>query len=225
MVGISLLQSMDTFLLTVDKYTTTITIITTTTTTTITTTTTTTTTTHTKKTVFWTPKNNLWTVVSYYHPKPPPPPYHFKFPSVKLSLQSLWCSNLKCACVVVITCFKEKRHFLMVSESRKFNLEMSEKSTWEPSTIPLPHSQEKPRPFKLRTVLILVVSFPQIRMRIETVWSIVKNLNSLFTSSLVVCFEQIRMRIETVRAVQTTSSILITHLSLWFVFNKYTYVL
>lgn len=67
----------------------------------------------------------------------------------------------------------------MVSESRKFNLEMSEKSRWDPSTIPHLHTQEKPRPFKLRTVLILVVSFSQIRMRIETVWAIVDSKFSL----------------------------------------------
>ena len=96
----------------------------------------------------------------------------------------------------------------------------------------------------------LVVCFQQIRMRIKTIravqttssilftlvslWytfhkcaSVVKHdddsFNTLYTSFLVVCFQQIRMRIETIRAVQTTSSILFTLVSLWYFFNKYLY--
>ena len=94
---------------------------------------------------------------------------------------------------------------------------MAEKSRWDPSTIPRHHTHEKRSPFKFRNVIILVVRLSETRMRIKTTSDLLK-FN--FTSFLVVYLLQIRMRTETVRAVQT-SLILITHLSLWFVFNKH----
>jgi len=58
---------------------------------------------------------------------------------------------------------------------------MSEKSRWDPSTVPRPPplTQQKRRPFQLHIVLILAVRFPRIRMRVS-VSHLVRTLSILY---------------------------------------------
>ena len=110
---------------------------------------------------------------------------------------------------------------------------MSAKSRWQPSTIPLHHTQPKSSLFKLRTFLILMARFQQIRMRIETAWTLVRTVllvslwyicinthaywnnikyshnffNSVNKFILVVHFQQICMRTVTGRTLLTIYSI------------------
>lgn len=40
--------------------------------------------------------------------------------------------------------------------------------TWDPSTVPLHHTQQKPSPFKLFKVVILVEGYSEMRMLMES---------------------------------------------------------